>query len=75
MSNKCDKKDCINSGSDTSGNIFCIRHSIAFKEMCKKNNYCVRCTFENSGQPIHLSKDGMFCPICDYDEYNVTEKK
>jgi hypothetical protein len=70
MSNKCQKKDC-NNDAVVENNEMCIRHTVDFKAYCKKNNYCVRCTYEKPGVPTTLSDDGLLCPRCDYDEYKI----
>lgn len=36
-----------------------------FKQFCKKQNLCVRCTFMNPENPMRLSEDGLYCPYCD----------
>jgi len=36
-----------------------------FKQFCKEQNLCVRCTFMNPENPMRLSEDGLDCPYCD----------
>jgi hypothetical protein len=36
-----------------------------FKQFCKEQNLCVRCTFMNPANPMRLSQDGLDCPYCD----------
>jgi hypothetical protein len=72
MPNKCKQKDCNNSTPSIG---MCISHSVSFKAYCKTNNYCVRCTYENKEKPTVLSKDGLLCPHCDYDEYSEDNKE
>ena len=36
-----------------------------FKQFCKEQNLCVRCTFMNPTNPMLLSQDGLDCPYCD----------
>lgn len=73
MSNKCQKQDCDNKAAK--GKEVCISHTVDFKAYCKKHNYCVRCTYEHPKEPTRLSDDGLLCPVCDYDEYEVHIKK
>ena len=36
-----------------------------FKQFCKEQNLCVRCTFMNPTNPMRLSENGLDCPYCD----------
>ena len=36
-----------------------------FKQFCKEQNLCVRCTFMNPENPMRLSENGLDCPYCD----------
>lgn len=36
-----------------------------FKQFCKEQNLCVRCTIMNPTNPTRLSQDGLDCPYCD----------
>ena len=68
MSQKCSEVGCAfveNSSFDKR----CITYVQHLKMFCKKNNLCVRCTYENPTKPTVLSDDGLLCPVCDYDEY------
>jgi hypothetical protein len=71
MSQTCSWEDGKGTSVVNSIAKMCFIHLQQFKTFCKENNMCVRCTSENRSKPVILSSDGLLCPICDQDEYNI----